>query len=314
MAKKKVRADRVIIVILVAILVLGTLIFGGIKLYQLFFKENKQNPVNTNPVQETVKGVKLTVNDYTVYSDDTGDIGFSFIIADIKFKANEPVKFELSNLQTSEKIFLNDIDKYINKMELAGYRLNKLNINTAGISANENEVNARIFIPFNTDADSISIYNSIDATKIDFDLTKENIPATTLKLENNNTQIEVGTTKVGVTNAYISNFMLHNGEQYEIGSSQKMYTFEITVSEAQENVTISDATFIQRGTDEEIPCMSKEYKSIDMNNILGVNLAVGTKGGLFFDVHSSSDTVEGGTLLIKFSNSEKWVEISTDED
>lgn len=316
MAKNKVRIDRVIILILVAILLIGILVFGGIKIYQTFFKNKNVDPKqNPEPVQETVKGVKLTLNNYTVYSDDTGDIGFGFVIADVKFTAQEPVKFELSNLQTSEKVNLSDIAKYINKMELAGYNLKKLNINTTGIDSDEKEVDAKIFVPFNTNADSICVYNSNDTTtRFEFDLTNNPIPATSLKLDNKDTQIEVGTTTVSVTNAYISDFMLHNGEQYEIGSSQKMYTFEITVRQAQENVTITDATFIQKGTSDEIHCMSKEYKSIDMDNILGTNLTVGTKGGLFFDVHSSENVVEDGTLLIKFSNSEKWVEVSTNRD
>lgn len=312
----KVRADRIIILVLVALLVLGGLGFGIYSLFGLLFDDskNKENETKVPTVVVTTEGINVSLDDYTIYTDDTGDLGFSFIIAELSFSAEEPVSFEFKNLQTSEKIFLNDVSKYTNKMELAGYSLNKLDINTSGISSNENTAKAKLFIPFNTDASSLAVYNATNASKLEFDLTKDHIPATTLKLKNENTEIEVGSTKVSVTNAYISDFMLHNDQRYEIGSSTRIYTFEITVSEAQENVTITDATFIEKGTSEEIKCKSAEYRAIDMDNILGTNLTVGTKGGLFFEVYSNDSTVHDGTLLIKFSNSDKLVEISTDKE
>lgn len=309
--KKKIRIDRLIIVILSTLLALGVLFFGVYYLIDTLSSRSKDDKHTNDPVVVTTDGVKVTLNDYTIYSDDTGDIGFDFIIAELNFEANEPVSFEFKNLQTSEKVALNDISSSINKLELAGYDISKLNISVDGVKSNENKASAKVLIPYNTDSYSLSIYNSIDASKIEFDLTKKAIPATTLKLSNNNTEIEVGSTKVSVTNAYISDFMLHNGEKFEISSSDRVYSFEITVLEAQDNVSIVDATFIEKGTDEEVKCMKQEYKAIDMDNILGKNLTVGTKAGLFFKVYSNEDVVNDGTLLIKFSNSDKLVEIST---
>ena len=315
MAKKnKVRIDRLLVVILTVLLILGILFLGIYYLVDKLSNNNKNSNNNKiDPIVMTTDGVKVSLNNYEIYEDDTGDLGFNFIIAELNFEANEPISFELKNLQTSEKINLSDIGATLNKFELAGYDISKLGINTVGVKSEENKTTAKILVPYNTDSYSIAIYNSLDASKIEFDLTKDAIPATTLKLSNNNTEIEVGSTKVSVTNAYISDFMVHNDEPYEIASSQRVYTFEITVTEAQEDVSITDATFIEKGTSDEIKCMSKEYRAIDMENILGKDLTVGTKAGLFFVVVSDQDTVNGGTLLIKFSNSDKLVEIFTDD-
>lgn len=310
--RKRVRADRIIILVLASLLILGVIIFGITKLVGLFFSsDDKDVPTKQPVVTETIDDLSISLKDYVIYTDDTGDLGFDFAIATFNFKANEPISFELKNFQTSEKINLNNIDKYINKLELAGYSLSKLDINTSGISSTENNVDAKLFVPFTTNSDNLSIYNLLNKKKFDIDISSNKIPATALKLENNNTQIEVGTTKVSVTNAYISDNMLHQDQPYELASSMKVYTFEITVTEAQDNVTITDATFIEKGNNYENKCLNSEFKSIDMENILDKNLKAGTKGGLFFEIYSNENTVGDGTLLIKFSNSDKVVEIST---
>lgn len=308
--KNKVRADRIIILILTFILILGVLGLGAYKLFEMFSKKDEQSKPSTPVNIETTEGVKVTCNDYDIYYDETDELKFNFIIAELKFEANEPVSFDFKNLKTSEKIYLNDINKYIKKLELASYDVSKLGVNTSSsIASDDHSVTTKLLIPFNTNASNLSLYNAVDASKIDFDLTKERIPVTVIKLSNTETQVEVGTTKVSITNAYISTFMVHNDEPYELGSTTQMYSFEITVLEAQDNVQISDAIFIENGSDEEIHCKASEYHSIDMKNILGVNLTQGTVGGLFFEVNSTDQTVHNGKLLIKFTNSDKYFEL-----
>lgn len=312
--KKRVRIDRIIILVLIAILVLGVLGFGVYKLFGLLFKEEGTHNIKQPTVTETTNDIKVTLKDYVVYQDDTGYLGFNFIIANLSFEAEEPVSFELKNLQTSEKISLDDTKKYLNKLELAGYSLDKMEINTSGIKSTENKCDAKVFIPYNTDSSNLSVYNSINASRLEFDLSKNNVAATILKLNDQDTEIEVGSTKVTVTNAFISSFMLHNNDKYELGTSQKVYSFEIMVSDSNENAKIVDAIFIEDGTSEEIHCLSSEYKAIDMDNIIGLDLTSGTNGGLFFVVVSNDNEVHNGTLLIKFSNEDKWIEAINSSD
>lgn len=308
--KKKVRADRVIILVLAFILIIGVAFLGVSKLIGLF-SDKDDTSVPTKPINiETVSNIKVTCDNYNIYYDETKELGFDFIIAELKFEANEPVSFDFKNLQTSEKIYLNDVNDYKKKLELASYDIGKVGVDSiSAIVSDNNTMTAKVFIPFTTTADNLSLYNSVDASKIDFDLTKERIPVTVIKLDNTDTQVEVGTTKVSITNAYVSSFMLHNDEPYDLGSTTQMYSFEITVLEAQDNVKITDAIFIENGSDEEIHCKASEYHSIDMNNIFGVNLTKGTVGGLFFEVNSTDENVHDGKLLIKFSNSDKYFEL-----
>ena len=309
MAKNKIRADRVIILILVAILVGGALGFGVYKIIELFSNDKQ---IETKPV-ETIDGTRLSLNDYTIYYDDTNDLGFNFIIANITFSNDKNISYDLSNLQTSEKIFLNNISKYINKLDSSGYDISRFNLQTRGIVCDSNIISVNIFVPFSTNGTKLSIYNSIDTSNcINFDLNKDAVAVTTLKLNDNNDEIVIGNTTVFISKAYISTFMLHNDEPYELGSTTKVYSFEITAKDVKDNVTISDAIFLPMNSSDEIRCLSSDYKSIDMDNIIDKKLELGTKGGLFFDVHTNNDTVEDGVLLIKFSNSNDWIKISTE--
>lgn len=312
--KSKVRVDRIIILVLAGILVLMALGLGVYKLFGLFFDDDnkKNNQIDNTPVVETVSGVTITKGDYTVYTDDDDKIGFNFIIAELTFSADEPVSFEFKNLQTSEKINLSDINKQIKALELEGYDLKKLNINTTGIASEEKSVKANVLIPFTTNDDSLSVYNSINASKIEFDLTENNVSAKSLKLADDDAEVEVGSNKLSISKSYISSSMVHNGERYPIASTVKVYTFEVTVLDIQESAYIEDAIYIEDGTSNEIHCYSSEYSAVDCDNIVDKKLSSGLTGGLFFDVISSDNNMHPGTLLVKFSNDTKWVEIKND--
>ncbi|MCF0155093.1 MAG: hypothetical protein HUJ84_05180 [Veillonella sp.] len=106
--------------------------------------------------------------------------------------------------------------------------------------------------------------------------------------------------------------MKHNEDLYQVPSSMRIYTFEITVKEIKDKVQIVDAIFIEQGTSNETHCMSKEYKAIDAENIIEKDLEFGTSGALFFEEVSSVDIAPKGTLLIKFSNSDEWVKIDAE--
>lgn len=312
MARKgKVRIDRIIILTLASILVLFVLGFGVYKLFGLLFNDTDNTDIDhKTPVTETTTGVKIKCNDYAVYVDENDNLGFDFIIAELELTADSPISFELKNLKkATDNETLDNVSEYINKLDMAGYSLNKLGISVNGIESKENTTTAKIFIPYSTTSSTLRVFNTNDATKLEFDLTINNFPATTLKLSGDDTQIEVGTNKVGISKYYISSSMLHNGERYPVASTVKVYTFEINVIEAQESAYIEDAIYIEDGTDKEIHCYGKEYNAIDCENVIEKKLVEGVSGGLFFDVISEDNEMHEGTLLIKFSNEDNWVEI-----
>lgn len=312
MAKKKVRVDRIIILVLSAILVLGIIALSIYELVDLL-SDSKNNvaPIEDVPVNvETVDDVNVSLVDYVVYKDDTDSLGFSFIVAKLKFSANQPVSFDLGNLQTSEKIFLNDTNKYIQLLQENGYKLEDLELSRY-ISSDEKTLEANVFIPYMTSG-NIQVYNSENpATNLNFDLNSNVKYVTSLKFDSDS-DIVIDNTTVRVSSSFVSTIMQHNGENYEIPSSVKVFTFKIYVDAVEGKVSIEDAYFIKDGEDEKIECLSSDYESAKVDNIIGKDLVVGENGALFFETYSrDTEPNYDGVLMLKFSNSDEWVKVST---
>lgn len=313
MAKKKIRVDRLIILILSALLVLGVLALGIYELVDLL-TDKKDNPIVKEDIPvnvETVDNVDVSVVDYTVYKDDTDSLGFNFVVAKLKFEAEQPVCFDLGDLQTSEKIYLNDVTKYIQILEENAYRTSELEISKY-ISSDQNSVEANVFVPYKTSAGNIQVYNSKNpATNINFDLNHNVKYVTSLKF-NSESDIVIDNTTVKVSSSFVSTIMQHNGEEYQIPSSVKVFTFKIYVDAVEGDVCIEDAYFIKDGEDEKIECLSSDYESAKVDNIIGKNLKVGENGALFFETYSrDTEPNYDGVLMLKFSNSNEWIKVST---
>lgn len=311
--KRRVRIDRIIILVLSALLVMGLLAFGVYKVldYLSERKNGKQDEQIVDPAPvETVKGTKVSLEDYQVYTGDSENLGFSFIVAKLKFESSEPVSFDLGNLQTSEKIYLNNVSKYLNILDEKSYRISKLNI-TNSVVSDKNTYTCNIFIPYTTDSYSLRVLNSSDASMIEFDLSKNNNDVSTLKFETEQ-QIEIGNTNVTVSSCSVSTMMLHNGVEYQVPATMNVYTFSINVNKIEGNVKITDAKFVRASTDEVITCMDETYKSVKAENCLNRNLELGENGALFFETFSTSESPDySGSLMLMFSNSTDWVKIPT---
>ncbi|MBQ6493938.1 MAG: hypothetical protein IJI92_08775 [Erysipelotrichaceae bacterium] len=311
--KRKVRADRIIILVLLGILITGIAGFGIYKTVDYFMsKEDKNNDkpgtnVDPDPIK-TNENIKVELVDYEVYTGDSENIGFNFIVAELSFKGNEPISFDLGNLQTSEKIYLNNVSKYINLLEEKSYKVSKLGIVNTVVSK-QNEYICKVFIPYTTDNYSLRLLNSLDASMIEFDLQQNIKDVSTLKFDTQQ-QIEIGNTNVTVSSSYVSTMMIHNGETYS--SAIPVYTFKINVSKVEGNVMITDANFVRNSNGEVIPCMSEEYESVQDVNCLGKKLVQGENGALFFEALTREENPDlSGSLMLMFSNSNDWVKIPT---
>lgn len=311
--KRKLRYDRIIIFILLLIIILGLLIFGIFKLVS-YYKNKEDNiapaqTVNPAPVS-TNDDVKVSLVDYDVYIDNSDSLGFNFIIAKMNFKSDKNISFDLSNFQTPEKLRLNDVSKYINTLQEKAYRVNKLDFVTS-VTSDSNDYNCNIFIPYQTDSNSLRLYNSLDASVIEFDLRKNNSDLTSLKFETEQ-EIEVGNTNITVSSCSISTMMLHSGEEYQVPSTMAVYTFKINVKEAEDNVKIIDAKFVRESNGEVISCLDSSYSSEKIDNCLNKTLVTGDNGALFFETSVISNTPDyDGFLMLMFNNSNEWVKIST---
>ena len=314
--KRKIRYDRIIIFILSSIIIIGLLVFGISKLFDYFNNNNSNNNnnniivPNNNPNPTNNSDIKVSLQDYDVYIDDSNSLGFNFIIAKVNFKSDNNISFDLSNFQTPEKIKLNEISKYIDTLNEKGYRIDKLDFVTS-INSNSNDYTCNIFIPYTSDSYSLRLYNASDASVIEFDLNNNNKDITSLKFETEQ-EIEVGNTNITVSSCSISTLMRHNDEDYQVPSTMNVYTFRIHVSEVEDNVKIVDARFVRESNDEVISCMDESYASEKIGNCLNKNLVVGDNGALFFETAVISDTPDyDGFLMLMFNNSNEWIKIST---
>lgn len=313
--KRKIRIDRLIIVILSSILILGLISLGIYELIELI-KDNKSSNTNIKPSNqtETLKDVKCELIDYTVYKDDTDSFDFNFVICEIKFTGKETVSFNLNDLQTSEKIVLANVNEYLDTLNKNGYDITKLNIDSV-VTSKDPEIKCHIFVPYKTNSNELKIYNSNDpSTSINVDLTKNQRYISSLKFNSNGQEIEVENANIYVSNCSISTMMLHNDQEYNVGSTNKVFTFKIYVNEIEDDVSIVDAYFIKDDdiSEEEHHCKDESYSSVKVENIIGKTLKVGENGALFFEMYAPEQEPDySGLLMIKFSNSNKWIKVST---
>lgn len=308
----KVRIDRIIIIFLSIIIIVGVLGFGVSKLIDVLFN-NDNNPINNPDIVDpspikTNETTKVSLVDYQIYEDDTDSLGFNFIIATLKFEDENNISFDLGNLQTSEKIYLNNVSKYINTLHENAYNIESLNIVNTVVSDSKNYT-CNVFIPFTTNSYSLRLLNSLDASMIEFDLTKNLNNVTAIKFETEK-DIIIGDTNVRVSKSYISNMMMHNGVEFD-ASGMNYYTFNIYVEQVEDNVKIIDAAFIPNNSNEQLKALNTQYRSAKVDNCLDKVLTVGENGALFFEGSSKNEDSLKGYLMLMFSNSDEWVKIST---
>ena len=157
--------------IFIVILIIAVLGFGGYFAINLLKdKLNKEDTVDVNNKQENDNNeiVNVKLDDYTVYIDDSKELGFNFVVAKVSVDTNkELINFNLNNLQTSEKISLNNIKKYINKINSFGYDISRLNIVEDNIVSDTNNAQVNIMIPFEKEVDSLKVFNLLDTNKFD---------------------------------------------------------------------------------------------------------------------------------------------------
>lgn len=314
--KKRVRIDRVIILVLTALLFLSLVFFGVYSLINMLSSKTSNSSNNTAEIKdpehvETSSNIKVEMlKDYMNYIDDTDKLGFNFIVAPFKFTSDSGVKFDLENLQTSQKIHLNNVSKYLTSLEDAGYKTSKLGITTVVVS-DKNEYECKLFIPYTTEDSSLRINNAVDLNMFEFDLDSNIHYVSELKFDTSS-NIDVNNTSVNVSSCSVSTMMLHNGQEYEVASTLKVFTFKININSIDGNVSITDAKFVKDGSDEEISCMSSEYSSVKVENVLGKKLVLGENGALFFETECYDDKPDySGTLFLMFSNSNEWVKVNT---
>ena len=251
MAKKKNTDPVTVVLSLAIVLVLCVFIFFGIKYAYEYFILNKHSNNdsnnNDNPVSEVVTNgeISVEIGDYTVYEDNLDELGFNFLVAELKFTTTgSSIYVDLSDFVTSERTNLGQLEFYTSKLTEKTYDYKKLGV-TSTVSSDTSSCSATVLIPYTNAKGELKVYYNSEVLK--FALSNF-VNAETLKpgkeIKDNVIKDDQTDKEVYVSEAYVSNMMLHNGEDYD-ASAICVYTYKIRVAKINDNVKIENAIFIK---------------------------------------------------------------------
>lgn len=309
--KKGLGFFRIFIIILLLILIALVLVLYMKNNFGLEKKEKEDVAQEENIQTENLNDVvKISCNKYDVYFDEDDKLGFNFIIAELDFtNINGALYYDLSNMTTGEKIRLDSCEYYLSKIKEYNYDIKKFDLLDVQFSSEGGNLRGNVFIPFIKRSNEVSIYNG---EKIDFDLSKNKHNINELFYEIKTEDIKTDKYDIVVSNSYLENgFVTSTGDEFMCPLA---LVFELSVVElTSPNVYIENAKFIPDGalSGFEINLLPNDVDSLKIQNIINKKLKAGDKYGLFFQVSEQTNT--SGTIMIKFSDNEKWLELKTGE-
>lgn len=315
--RRKVSPLRLVLIILI-IVVLLVIAFFGIKLVFNKVTAEPEKQVEKHEKEEEIapssnEEVTISIEDYTVYVDEDDELGFNFIIADLKFESSsDSINYDISNLSTAERINLGNIQEYEEKLISCGYKLEKLGYAQEVKNSQSNKEVAKILIPYTKVKGELCVYNG---EVLKFNLYNNNVKASTLKLSADiqSTTVDSKDYTLTIYNSYIEDSMYRNDEPIEFPATVDIYAFIIRANEINgSNVVVEDAKYMPENSSAEIKALEKEYSSSFSENIIGKTLKTGDEYSLFFAVTNANgqDASFGGKVFIKFENDSTWLELN----
>lgn len=307
MAKKKRKGlglfRIVLILLLFAILVL-VLVLVIKNNFSLETKDKETVVLDEEKVNETVK---ISLEGYDVYLDDD-KLDFNFIIAKLSFESSDTnLYYDLNYLTTGEKIKLGQCDYYLSKIKALNYDISSFNLLDTEFVSDTGHITGNVFIPFLKNYNELSIYNG---EEIVFNLSNNKHSINELLYDVQTEDIKTDKYDISVSNSYTENTFIASdtGEEFPVPLA---LVFELRVNElANSNVYIEEAKYIPEGalSGFSIGMLDDHIDSYKIKNIINKKLQVGDNYGLFFQI--SDQTNLKGKIMIKFSDSDNWIEIN----
>lgn len=302
--KRKIRYDRLLIVILGGILLCAALIFTIKGLVSLFTKDsNKDNKTQETIVPTNVdnKNTSLELISYQIYEDTNSDLGFNFVVAEIKFSNQDGINYDLNSLSTNEGISLASTYDY-QKSFNGKYNFSSLGTTTS-VASTDKEYTCKLFIPYTNTTTVLTLTDSNTNASLNIDLTKDKADINNIKVDDNSTVITSNDYDISVSNSYISEKMTRDGQSYS-ASMLSIYTFELKVNSISSGVKITNATFYQTSTGSSENCLDESYASLKIGNALNKELNAGDTYALFFEMPDNPDEEHDykGTITLTFSD------------
>ncbi len=279
--KRKVRFDRVLLLVLLFVFIVALLTFG----IKALINKPDDNDSKDNNTQTNKETLTIELLDYEVYEDKDDKLGFNFIVATLEFKADKEIDYDLNNLITDEAIRLNNISDYQKKMNINSYNYEDLNT-SVDVKSKEKSIQVKVFVPYINQRDLVIITDTVTGSSISINTNNNKKDLDDIKYVSTENEIKTSSYQFKISNNYISTMMKHNGEDYDC-SMLSVYTFDLTVESIKEDTRIIGATFKQNATNESWEALDSSFSSYKIDNIINKELKVNDTYALFFEVYSN---------------------------
>ena len=296
--KRKIRPDRILVIVLAVILFILLIVLGIKYLFQ-----NKGDDQSAQVKPEAViekNGFKIELNDYIVYKLDK-DLGFGFVVCDVTFVDSKDIQYDLANLTTSEGLSLGDSFAYEKKLKTSGYDFVNLGT-TIDTYVNKNTLNCKLFVPYNNSENKLTLTDKVTGASFEFDLTKDPKDITSLSNNKQKETISSNDYEFICSKPHIQEMMKHNGEPYD-SSMLSVYEYRVKCVSIKEGIKVTSAKFVaQDGSISE--AYDESYSSSKVENIIGKAIKAGDEYGLFFELYSNQEdhVAYNGTITLEFSD------------
>ena len=100
----------------------------------------------------------MEIGDYTVYEDNLDELGFNFLVAELKFTTTgSSIYVDLSDFVTSERTNLGQLEFYTSKLTEKTYDYKKLGV-TSTVSSDTSSCSATVLIPYTNAKGELKVY------------------------------------------------------------------------------------------------------------------------------------------------------------
>ena len=301
---------------LLVVATLITMIALGIFLWNIISNNpNEEKP----PIVNKDDSYEMSVVDYEYFKFD--DLDFNVLIAKIKVKSNFSYSIPLSKLNTSENVYLNDIDLYLKSLQDANYKPSDTGL-VFSLDATEDELEKEfsLFIPVRSKNINTLVLNSLvkPYSKLSFDLTDSSKWEDTQKLI---IEDETELASENISAEYILMDYYFKSNFYKMSESSKETTVDFPTNTKVLGVKLilnNKSSTIQYklskakilySDNQEVDTLNPEIQLMYEVNLLTQTISKSVEGVLFFLVPSGEvDFLKLNkgdlTLILELSNGE----------
>lgn len=298
--RRKLRVGRVILLFVLLIAIIAGLVLSIKGIIGLISKDGKKD----NPPIDVITNNTFSINllDYEVYEDKNEELGFNFVVAELEFKDEKAISYDLANLITDEGYRLNDVASYQKKMNVNSYDYDSLKT-SVDIVSDKKDATFKVFVPYVKASDMVILTDMQSGSSFKIDITKKKADIDTLKHVPSPSEIVTKDVDIEVSDNFISTMMTHDGESYDC-SMLSVYTYKLKVRSITDGLKIDSAVFTQSSTGEKWDALDASYSSVKIENIIRKQLKAGDEYALFFEVYSNDEDKPRyeGTITLNFSD------------